>query len=84
MFKALNILASPYLADLLAFREHERILEPTNTFLLRVQRFEYKRWGDRASSSLHPDFLRIDAPTLTCATLNTNLKYFLFRQAFNT
>ncbi len=85
VFKSLNGLAPPYLADLL--KRHTRSLRSSDQLLLTVPRSRLNLRGDRAFSVVAPRlwnslplYVRA-APTIF--TFKTRLKMYLLSQAFN-
>ncbi len=87
VFKSLNGLAPPYLADLLKQHMPIRSLRSSDQLLLTVPRSRLKFRGDRAFSVVAPRlwnslplYVRA-APTIF--TFKTRLKIHLLSQAFN-
>lgn len=87
VFKTLNGLAPPYLADLLHPYQPSRSLRSSNENLLTAQTFKLKAYGGRSYEVVAPTLwnaLPAQMRKISSLTIfKTSLKTHLFNQAFN-
>ena len=86
-FKALNNLAPVYLSELLEMYQPQRTLRSSSMNLLSEKRSRLKQSGDRAYSVAGPKLWNklpeVVRASSSLDSFKTELKTFLFRQAFN-